>query len=490
MKTYRSAFLLSLLFLFASCGQEQFGTPAQNQTKSENPIQALEQRSCANLTLINPEVDILYVVDNSSSQWFVPNDVKTAIQNTINTISNEFDYRVIGTPLLKTSSGNSDFQVLAKNPSTLPATFNTKKVSASSEFTFFSNTVQGSQEPGLRRIFEFMTAHSTDGLFRQNAYTFIILFSNGRDTEVELSYPYGGTYQASNGTNGTIYADRLQSLKQVRSALNARQFRLFSVTPSSVGGSSCQSGYFTSDLSYVKMSKDLYELPPISPNPAPEDQGAKPYPDHYNLCSESVSGIFTSVNSAIKQIVIPHKYQYWPVTFSASTGIDTSTVKVFKSSPTTTPAEMSDSQWDIILNPKTLNGTSVNTRIEPTPGEPTDTKWVIKFTPGNEIVYPSCVTVTSQSNLEYFKSVVITQAATTNDPLNPIVVKVNGVQIPNSAFSYRGLVYNENIKVSYNGYLDTPEQFRTGYFITITDPQYYYKSGDNVTVGFKPAPLN
>jgi hypothetical protein len=86
--------------------------------------------------------------------------------------------------------------------------------------------------------------------------------------------------------------------------------------------------------------------------------------------------------------------------------------------------------------------------------------------------------------------VVITQAATTNDPLNPIVVKVNGVQIPNSAFSYRGLVYNENIKVSYNGYLDTPEQFRTGYFITITDPQYYYKSGDNVTVGFKPAPLN
>lgn len=484
MKTYWSAFFLSALLL-SSCSQEQFGTAAQKISNPVTSVQTLEQRSCSNLTLINPEVDILYVIDNSSSNWYVPSEVKSAIQNTISSISADFDYRVIGTPLLATSSGNNDYQVLVKNSANFPSALNAKRVNSASEFNFFTGQpIQSSQESGLQRVRDFITAHNTDGLFRQNAYLFIILVSNGRDTTVEqgASWNPQETTLIGNGQNGTMYGDRLNALKQVKSSLNSRQFRLFSLTPSTVGGSSCPSGYLTANKSYVQMSKDLY----LDHTPAIDDQGSTNYPDHYNLCSGSVSGVFASVNASIKKIVIPHKYRYWPVTMSATVGLDDATLQVYKENPSSGKVLMNrGSQWRLIANPG-----NVNTRIEPSPGEPTNAPNVIEFLNGNDIVYPDCISMTSATNTEYFQYIVLTKPAVQNDPQNPIVVKINGVAIPTSAYAYTGYQqFPINIKVAHNGYLETPEQLRSGYMIKIIDSNYYYKSGDNVEVGFKPAPL-
>lgn len=479
MKMYLSAFLLLSSLLLTGCGKEEFGTAAQDQKTETNPLQVLEQRSCANLTLVNPEVDILYVVDNSTSSFYVPSDIKTGISNTISSVSDDFDYRVIGTPLLQTSGGNGDFQVLAKNPSTLSASFNSKKVNSANDFSFFSqsSSVAGSNEPGLARVRDFLTAHSTDGLFRQNAYLFIILVSNGRDTDVERGQNYNPqeTFLVPNSTNGTIYGDRLNSLKQIKLSLNSKQFRLFSVT-ASAGTNSCPSGYMTSNKSYVQMSKDLYE----HHQPQLTDQKSG-LPDHYNLCGGSVSGLFTSVNASIKKIIIPHTYRYWPITFTASTGVDQNKIKVFRSSPTEPAVEMPRNvAWVAEANPGSLN-----TRILPTEGEPTTVPNVIKFMPNHEIVYPECVSVVSESNLEYFKYVVSSK----QPQPGTIVVKVNGRQIPASAIQYAGYQFEKNIKVAHNGYLATPEQKRTGYFIEITAPAEYYKSGDNVEVSFIPAAI-
>lgn len=479
MKMYLSAFLLISSMLLTGCGKEEFGTPAQGQSSSANPLTVLEQNSCANLTLVNPQVDILYVVDNSTSSYYVPNDIKTAIRNTISSVSADFDYRVIGTPLLQTSSGNGDFQVLAKNPAALVG-FDSKKVASANDFSFFSssNSVPGSNEPGLARVRDFLTAHSSDGLFRQNAYLFIILVSNGRDTDVEKGQNYNPqeTFLAPNSTGGTIYGDRLNSLKQIKLALDSKQFRLFSVTGSTSGNATCQSGYLTSNKSYVQMSRDLYE----SHTPQLTDQSGT-YPDHYNLCGGSVSSVFTTVNASIKKIVLPHTYKYWPITFTSNTGVDASKIKVFKSSPSSAQVQMvRNVEWKI---PSPDPGRPLNTRTLPTPGEPTSAANVIEFLPGHEIVYPQCVSIVSESNLEYFKYIVMDkqpQPAT-------IVVKVNGRTVPSSAYTYRGQLYNQNTKVAHNGYSDQPPVNQSGFFIEITSSAEYYKSGDNVEVSFVPA---
>lgn len=492
MKTYWSTIPFFALLLLGACGKEEFGTPAK---KEANPVVAnerLEQRSCSNLTLINPKVDILYVVDNSTSSNFIHSGVKEAIRNTINSISNDFDYRIIGTTLLPTSQGTEGFEVLAKNPQDLPANFSNKKVTHYSQFSFFSqqSIITGSQEPGLATIRDFMTAHLTDGLLRPDAYHFIVVISNGRDTDVE-KLRYGSTQETEyvqDPDYGTVLNRRFQEFKQLKASLNSTQFRLFSLTASTIGNSNCPSGHFTSNKSYVEMSRMLYQ---DHSTPALTDQNTRlvPFiPDHYNLCGSSVAGVFQSVNNSIKKIVLPHTYRYWPVTMNAVTGVDISTMKVFKVTDSGTVQLPRGSAWEVIDNPG-----NVDTRILPTPGEPTTTPKVIEFRNGNDIVYPDCITITSDSNLEIFKSIVLTRPAITNDPGNPIVVKINGVAIPPSAYSYRGQVFEENIKVQHtiNGvtYEATPEQKRSGYFITITDPAYYYKSGDSVEVGYKPAPI-
>ena len=138
MKIYWSAFLsIFLLLALAGCGAEQFGTTPQSTSNLSNPLQVYQQSSCSGHTLIKPAVDILYVVDNSQSNYWISGDVKTGIQNTIASISSQFDYRVIGTPLLETTGGNSDYQVLAKDPSTLPITIpSTQVLTSSSQFIF------------------------------------------------------------------------------------------------------------------------------------------------------------------------------------------------------------------------------------------------------------------------------------------------------------------------------------------------------------------
>ncbi len=473
MKIYWSAFLsLFLLLALASCGGEQFGTTPQTNASQPNAVTAFQQASCSNYTLVKPEVDILYVVDNSTSSYYLANDIKTAIQNTISSISDQFDYRVIGTPLLKTSTGDEDYQVLAKSPDSLPATATNKKVSSASEFTFFANLVPGSQEPGLERVRAFLTAHQADGLFRQKSYLFVVLVSNGRDTDIETAM-MGGSGETIQ--NLAVYNARKASLLTLKSYFASTQFRLFSM----VTHPGCaKSGWLPSAKSYIQMSKDLYNQPPY-----PVDQGSDSSPDSYDICSGSISGVFTGVNSAIKQIIVPHTYKYWPITFNDTpTGLNTNDIKVYKSSPTSAPTLLPASSWTYISN---SSGTSYDTRILPTAGEPTTAHNLIQFTSGNEITYPDCIQITSTSNPEYFGFVVMGKKPNEST----IILKINGQIIPQSSsngWSYVGL-QTRNIKVANNGFSELPAALRTGYMVQLNGSSNYYKSGDNVEIYYVPA---
>ena len=454
----------------AGCGSEQFGTTPQSTSSTSNPLQVYQQSSCSGHTLVKPIVDILYVVDNSLSNYWIANDVKAGIQDTIASLSSQFDYRIIGTPLLQTPDGNADYQVLAKDPTSLPVAIPSyKRITAASQFTFFSTPVSG-LETGTRRTREFISAHSSDGLFRQGAYLFVVLVSNGRDTEIENPPVFTGGPTSQNTAN---FNARKQEFAVLKSSLQSQQFRLFSLT-ANTKCTPTRTGYTASPFSYSAMSKALYDAHAGFPNIGLT-------PDHYDLCSQTnVSSVFTDVNNSIQQIIVPHTYKYWPITSTDGT-IDTQPgkIKVYKSSPNSAPVELT-SGWSYLPNPG-----STNTRILPTPGEPTTRAHLIEFSSGNYVTYPDCISISTSSNLEYFGFVAIPKTPT----LSSVVIKINGAQVPAGGWSYMSAegFQNINIKVAHNGYPNTPPVMRQGYMLKLTS-NYYYKSGDNVEVYYVPAP--
>lgn len=474
MKIYWSAFLsLSFLLVLAGCGAEQFGTTPQSNGSQQDQLQTFQQTSCAGKTLIKPEVDILYVVDNSTSTYFVSQDIKNAIQNTINSISTQFDYRVIGTPLLATAGGNQDYQVLSESalPSSVPAS---KKVSSASQFTFFQNLVTDQQEAGLERVRSFIADHSSaigsPKLLRKGAYLFIVLVSNGRDTDVEIQQ-----LNVSGTTQTPEFANRKAALLNLKASLESQQFRMFSVT-ANTKCSPVRDGYTSSEKSYAAMSQALFQA-----NGFAWEQDA----DHFDLCSSNGIGtVFSRVNAEIQQIIIPHSYKY-AVASNTNADIDTQAgrIQVLKvNNGVTTPMT---SGWSYYEN----TGGSVETRVNKDtgatiPGEPTTARHLVKFD-SPYITYPDCVSVTALSNLEYFGFVVLPKAP----KLDTVILKINGAQVPASSsngWSYIGQ-QTRNIKVQHNGYSDQPVATRSGYMLQLNGSNNYYKSGDNVQINYVPA---
>lgn len=462
MKTIRSttAALLSLLVL-AGCGAEQFGTTPQSSSESVSGLKSFEQLSCSTYTLIKPKVDILYVVDNSTSSYYVASDIKTAITNTVNSISKEFDYRVIGTGLLPISGDSTpynDYQVLTNSQDPLPVP--AKKIISTSELSFFTpEQPGGASEAGLRRIAEFY--NNNPSLFRQGAYHLTVLISNGRDTEVEILGPYAN---GETSVNADAYRERLRSFNQIKTNLASQDFRLFTVTAQS----NCQTGYQSSLKSYVNMSKEFGQA------------------DNLDLCvGSSISNIFVNVNSSIKQVLVPHTYRYWPITFAENNEtVSLSEIQVYKVSGNNAPTILDSSAWTYYNN---TTGAPLNTRELPTPGEPVSGRHFIRFNDSSRLTYPDCVQVRSVSRTEYYGYVVIPQ----EPKPETLVLRINGQLIPRSStngWSYVGNVTKANIKMPYpNAGDELPAVSKSGFMIQLNGTNNYYKSGDNVNADYIPA---
>jgi hypothetical protein len=201
--------------------------------------------------------------------------------------------------------------------------------------------------------------------------------------EVDLGYGNGETK-----IDQTAYNARIASLRSVRSQLSALQLRMISVTAKS----QCVAGYRTALKSYVKASNDLYVDAQATDNNA--------LLDAFDLCSSGgVAGIFTAINSSIQQVVLPHQYRYWPITFAENNEmVSIDEIKVRKVSSNGTSVELArNTDW--VYEDKG-SAQAVNTRELPTVGEPVTGRHFIKFT--NLLTYPDCVLVTSVSRTEYF----------------------------------------------------------------------------------------
>ncbi len=472
MRLNWSAPLLLLLLTLVGCGKEEFGTVPRTATESANPLIAYSHNSCSTFTLIKPKVDVLYVVDNSSSSYYIASDIKTALSNTVNKLSNDFDYRVIGTPLIETASGNNDFQVMTNSADLQGIPSDTRRISSASGFNFFANNPVSGVEKGLSRIISFVDNHK-NSLIRGNSYVVIVLVSNGRDLEVEEDQGFGN---GETKLNTTAYNARLVNFRNIRSSLNSLQLRLFSVTAKS----QCGAGYRTALKSYVKMSNELYTDSLSQDNNTVQDS--------YDLCSSGgISSIFTAINNSIKQVVLPHKYRYWPITFAENNEmVALNEIKVQKISPNGTSVSLlRDSDW--IYDDKG-SVQLVNTRELPSLGEPVSGRHFIRFLDNKLITYPDCVLVTSVSRTEYFGYVVLPQ----KPKIESLSLRINGRVIPQSTTNgWSDLTSSpttRNIKVPHPSPGDeNPPVIRTGFMLQLNGTSNYYKSGDNVEVNFIPA---
>lgn len=463
----KSLLLLSSFLLLFSCGKEQFGTAAQSESTQADALKSFTQNSCSSFTLVRPKVDIVYFVDNSYSTLYLKEALKTSIKNTLGSISSDFDYRIISTPLISTDSAN--YHVYTNSSEQVPNTSNIVPNTDALIDPIFLN-LSSDSEKGLARTVQFMNHHSATGLLRTGAYHLMIIVSNGRDEEIEKD-PHG-TGQTTVET--TLFNQRLASLNQIKSTLSSQQLRFFSATATT----SCQSGWRSSQKSYQEMSKRLYSLSGAS------DSSTQ---DVYNLCGSGLTNLFTGVNSSIQKVLLKHEYRYWPISFADANEatVDLSKVSVYKVTNNVTEL-MPTSSWTYYQHQGVA---PLNTRELPTAGEPVIGKHFIRF--NERVVYPTCVKITSSSKTEYFGYITL--------PRNPIessiIVKINGVVVPKSTtngWSFKGFVtVPTNIKMPYpTSAHQFPEVKKSGYMIQLHGSQNYYKSGDSVDVHYTPAAIN
>lgn len=513
---YSFIFSLLGLLILSSCSDPQFGA-RRGQLQEQTPeLKTSSLSMCSDFTLVRPQVDLLFLWDNSSSSVFINSDTKKALNDIVNKVSQRFDYHIMLAPLLSTGGTNSDAKLVTYDTAGLSSSAMSMRINrnqASNALSFPPGT--GSQEAGLERSRELIRNNISNGIFRQGAYTIVVLMS----TEDDNSY-VSGNY-ASSSQRREYVDEKVHQLLCLRGnyngsyggncsgpSLDSSMMRFISVVANDPTRCS-QNGVAQNaktGVAYEMASSFIYSQGYTNSTPDHVDQngaplqkrGSESYPlyDSTDICRGDYRGIFDGVNSVIQDQVIAHKYRYWPVAGPAA-DVDPDTIKV----------ESSDGQELVHLPPsathpnddgfKYLGNTTRNTRYEPSPGEP-HTGHLIELYGDARVTYPECLKVSFTQNEEYYGYVHLT-----GRPLeSSIELKINGVNIPKCSSESNcnnGYVFlntpsttTRNIKIisptDDSPDTDNPDQ-RTGYFLKLFG-NAVYSNGDNVNVNWLPSSGN
>lgn len=505
MKRFVLILLTFTTFFLTSCGEEGFKINRVEQSNQVRKRTVSSSASCSLSTLIRPKVDFLFLWDNSSSTLFINNETKSALNNMVNNISNRFDYRVMHAPLMGT--GNANTYVVSSDP--LEGNLNgVTWISQDSQGNMLSlyqpDSQFGSREPGFSRVIDLINANKAtrtidngqekfiNGVFREGAYTMIVLMSNGDDNEWDEEW-----CSPCAASRRRIHRDaKLNELMCIRgnynatqacpsgARLNSLQMRFFSV----VAHSQCKSGYRTGQT-YKEFSQMAFSTP-YTNGTNQQMLSSSNTPDSYNICTNSFSSIFSDINSTLQEQVIAHKYDYWAVAPSNAPAFDTSSIKVVKNTgeeffPVTQASGQDGFEYVGVRS-------NQNRRFEPTPGEPFSGH-MIRLYGRAQVTYPECMVVETKSPVEYFGYVHLN----TKPVEGSIQLSINGANISKSSTNGWQLmksgnepqfITNQNIKITSptNFSPATPAVTRTGYFLRLSGSAIY-SNGDVIDVTFDPA---
>ena len=487
---------LIYIFLFVSCGKEVFAPQTKRASQQAEPVQVTSVNQCAKHTLIEPQVDLLYIVDNTGSTYFLNSEVKASIANTITYLdTNKFDYRIVIIPMV--NPGNNPKIVVSKYAIPGVSLTNINNINVTS---FFSPMTTGNAELGFLRALSFIGTNvqsnpSSSGLFRKNSNTIIVNISTEDDTDIirdgwnviadnyNLRRTQFQKFTKSYWLNPAHYG---QTMDNGWAKLDANKLRYISVVPHSITNSyHCNVTSSRVGTRYKFMSKDLYIYS------GDTDQDSRTWMDSYDLCSGNFSAIFDGINNSIESVVLGHTYNYWLIAES-SCGITPGSITVDKYSGGSYLGSLG-------VYPSDPNGfeyigysSNQNTRELPTPGEP-ETGYFVRLHGTGKVSYPQCIVINTTAPPDYYGYLVIPQ----QPDLGTVSITKNGSAIPQSGtngWSYIGYFSNKNIRVT-GANDDTalssgchPAVNRTGHFIKLHGPAIYTNS-DSIEIDYKAAPL-
>lgn len=493
-------------FLLLSCTKAEFAANKINQSKSINAVTSYTHQLCSQSTLVSPKVDVLLLWDNSSSAFFINPQTKDSFKRLISSVSENFDYHILSAPLIATDTSNTLHQasLVVKDPTSVSGGASAivrSKDQASAALGFSPAT--GSMEPGIDRATSLIEANRANGIFRDGAYTIIVVMSNGDDTSCEAAgnYPYG----CSEPTWKPQVQSKINKLLCLRgnanasincagtTTLNSSMMRFINISALTT----CTRGD-TINKRYREVAKTLYEAPYTNAWPTPTDNlspfisSGISYPDNYNICSSSFdfNRIFDGVNTAIKQTLLAHKYDFWPAAGS-NESLDPDTLRV-------TRVDINGTNTDLVNNTAEVspsNGfkyigvqSAHSTRFYPTTGEYFTGKMVQLFG-ADQLTYPNCLKVTYSEIKSNYGYIYLTRG----EPYtSSIVVKKNGVVVPQDAsngWDYMGLQDMAALDMANYKVVDFPYEHPVvrGYIIRLNGSAKFTNSGDvQVEVNYNP----
>ncbi|MCB9091878.1 MAG: hypothetical protein H6621_02885 [Halobacteriovoraceae bacterium] len=467
--------LFALFLMLFACTKDEFTKTTKSGSGSSKPIKKSIEEKCSNFS--PPPVDILLLLDNSSSTNFLQVNLKEAITSIANAASDFFDYRIYIAPLIpytvETEDVKRSYQVITNVPSNLPISVHQVGI----------NQLQGppkvnyNGEKGFARAYDMLYANSEVGgqlpypLFRNKAYTMVILISNGDDNDLWFTDNQG------NKSDGGSFEGNKAKLLNLKSQMNAHNLRFITV----VNHSTCGSTVRDPGERYKAMSNQIYIAQPIT-----DDKTSTP--DSYDLCKESFGDIFVNIAETIKQFNRGHIYKYWPLGDKLDFDPDKLIVKKKISGET---LKRDDASQGYTFLP---DFTTLNIREYPpvSSGIPAEnyTGYFIELHNSAKVTYPECLIVTKEDFTKYYGYITIE-----DEPLeNSIQVVINDKEIPQdktNGWEYIGYKESVNllVKSPANPASANPGIFRTGYVIKLNGSAIY-TDGTKATVYYKGAPLN
>ena len=470
--------LLASLIVLSSCAKEEFAANKGSQAGSVSPLETTSIKACAQSTLISPKVDILVLWDNSTSFNIVTPETKASMGKLISSISERFDYHILSVPLISSDSNTLyQAQLVTKDETGLASNAiairrSKEQVAASLSFSLSNSAA----EPGIDRATQVVSNNRSNGIFRQDAYTMIVVISNEDDDSCEASQPQVAGACADSTWKAQINT-KVSNLLNLKASLNSTMMRFINISP--LQACSLNGNRFPGSR-YKTVAKSIYD----AGYPVATDQFDNSNPDSHDLCTTSFSTIFDKVSSSIQQTLLKHKYDFWPVAAPGKV-FDPDTIRVVRSDGkilTNRTGESSPGDGYAYVGLQNRN-----TRYAPSAGEKFDGHMIQLFgSEGNDkIVYPDCLTVTfdgvkstyGYAYLKYGEPVVSTIQ---------VYKSVNGsgfVAIPQSSsngWDYVGLQFTSALDPNYK-VIDLPSGANSGYFIRLNGSYKFQNSTSTTT---------
>lgn len=497
---------MASLLLLSSCGKDLFSPSRQSDQFTPSDRDQSTTSSCSQFTLIKPKVDFLFVWDNSTSTNFITDETKAALNNTIDLISDRFDYHVFVAPLI--GEGNDDAFFISENPESLSnEAIQSLKVSPSSAASKLESMPKrpGNIELGITRTIELLQSNIDNGIFRQNAYTIIVIMSNTDDT-----YNNTGSSTEDPVLRQQYLHEKRDQLLCLRGnyqnnncsgeSLNSQQMRFMSIVQQRPR-SQCEGVTLgRQNYLYQWMSNRIYHANYSDGRSTPDDQFWNDTPDTYDICNRSdFSRIFDGINSSIQAQIIKHKYNYWPVATAGADPISPNEVRVMKKIvedngevikveyPQLDPEDMDDNASGFTFKNEIK---TVNTRFEPTEGEPF-TGYVVELFGDAIVTYPECITVDTITPREFFGYIQLQS----KPQVESIIVRINDKEIERSDSNGWQIITDDNqnpryinkqnIRVKSQSDLSPgePPLYKSGYFLKLTGDAIY-SNGANIDVSY------